>query len=119
MPNLVVVVVTKLQDCHDIIRVWEEIGVTGATILDSVGMRHMKERQAHKDDLPLMPSLRALIEQEEINHRTIFSVVPDDFDLDTLIEKTEAIVGNFDGSQTGILFVMPVTRVHGLIERKR
>jgi hypothetical protein len=114
MPNLIVAVVTNLDRCHDMIRVWEEIGVTGATILDSVGMRHLKERQAHKDDLPLMPSLRALLDQEEFNHRTVFSVVPDDLDLDELIRRSEAVVGNFDDPLTGILFVVPVLKVRGL-----
>lgn len=114
MPNLVVAVVTNLERCRDMISVWEEIGVTGATILDSVGMRHLKERQAHKDDLPLMPSLRALIEQEEFNHRTVFSVVSDDLDLDELIRRSEAVVGNFDDPRTGILFVLPVLKVRGL-----
>ena len=114
MPNLIVAVVTNLERCRDMISVWEEIGVTGATILDSIGMRHLKERQAHKDDLPLMPSLRALIEQEEFNHRTVFSVVSDDLDLDELIRRTEAVVGSFDDPLTGILFVLPVLKVRGL-----
>src|SRR5512139_3760942 len=77
MPKLIVAILTNLQTCHDVIHLWEELGVPGATILDSIGMRHLKERQAHRDDLPLMPSLRSMLEQEEFNHRTIFSVVSD------------------------------------------
>jgi len=114
MPNLIVAVLLDIQVCHDVIRVWEEAGVTGATILDSIGMRHMKQRHAHRDDLPLMPSMRKLLESEEFNHRTIFSVVDDDFDVDGLIHKTEALIGNFDKPDTGILFVVPVTKARGL-----
>ena len=114
MPNLVVAVVLNIQVCHDLVRVWEEAGVSGATILDSIGMRHLIQGQGQRDDLPLMPSLRNLLESEEYNHRTIFSVVPDDFDLDNLIRKTEALVGNFDEPHTGFLFIVPVTKVRGL-----
>lgn len=114
MPKLIVAVVTDMQVCHDLIHVWETAGVSGATILDSLGMRHLKQRQAQRDDLPLIPSLRTLLEQEEFNHRTVFSVVPDDFDVDDLIRRTEAIVGSFEKPHTGILFVMPVIAVHGL-----
>ena len=117
MPNLIVAVVLDIQVCHDVIRVWEEAGVGGATILDSIGMRHLKQRQAQRDDLPLMPSLRKMLESEEYNHRTILSVVPDGFDIDGLIRKTEALVGNFDDPHTGFLFVVPVTRVRGLKRR--
>jgi len=117
MPKLVVAVVLDISTCHDVIRVWEEAGVTGATILDSIGMRHLL-KQARRDDLPLMPSLRSLLESEEYNHRTILSVVPDDLDLDDLIRRTEALVGNFDEDDTGFLFVVPVLRARGLGRRK-
>jgi len=117
MPNLVVAIVLNIQVCHDLVRVWEEAGVSGATVLDSIGMRHVIQRQGQRDDLPLMPSLRKLLESEEYNHRTIFTVVADDFDLDGLIEKTEALIGDFDQPRTGLLFVVPVTKVRGLRRR--
>lgn len=117
MPKLIVAIVTQMDVCHDVIRVWEELGVPGATILDSVGMRHMKERQAHRDDLPLLPSLRSMLEQEEYNHRTLFSVVPDDFNVEELIHRTEKLVGNFDAPHTGMLFVVPVLQARGLNRR--
>jgi hypothetical protein len=114
MPKLIVAVLTNLQTCHDVIHLWEELGVPGATILDSVGMRHLKERHAHRDDLPLIPSLRSVLEQEEYNHRTVFSVVPDGFDVDDLIERTDVLAGNFATDHTGIIFVTPVLQVKGL-----
>ena len=114
MPKLIVVIVTDMEVCHDVIHVWEELGVPGATILDSIGMRHLKERQAHRDDLPLMPSLRSMLEQEEFNHRTVFSVVSDEFDVDQLIQRTEELVGDFEAEHTGLIFVVPVLQVRGL-----
>jgi nitrogen regulatory protein P-II 1 len=114
VPKLVVVIVTDMQVCHDVVRVWEEAGVSGATILDSTGMRHLQQRQAHRDDLPLIPSLRTLLEQEEFNHRTVFSIVSDEFDVDTLIRRTEELVGDFEAPHTGLLFVVPVLTVRGL-----
>ncbi len=114
MSKLIVVIVTDMQVCHDVIHVWEELGVPGATILDSVGMRNLKQRQAHRDDLPLIPSLRTMLEQEEFNHRTIFSVVPDEFDVDQLIHRTEELVGDFEDPHTGLIFVVPVLQVRGL-----
>ncbi len=114
MPNLIVAIVTEMQICHDVIRVWEEAGVPGATILDSIGMRHLQQQRAKRDDLPLMPSLRNILGQDEYNHRTIFSVVPDEFDIEDLIRRTEALVGNFDAPHTGLLFVVPVSTIRGL-----
>jgi len=113
MPKLIVAVVLKVETCHDVIHVWEEAGVSGATILDSIGMRHLLEH-TQRDDLPLIPSLRTLLESEEYSHRTILSVVPDDLDLDDLISRTEALVGDFDVEDTGFLFVVPVLQARGL-----
>jgi hypothetical protein len=76
-------------------------------------MRHLLA-QAPRDDLPLMPSLRSLLESEEYNHRTILSVLPDELDVDDLVRRTEALVGNFDQADTGFLFVMPVLVARGL-----
>jgi nitrogen regulatory protein P-II 1 len=114
MPKLIVAILTNLQTCHDVIHLWEELGVPGATILDSIGMRHLKERQAHRDDLPIIPSLRSMLEQEEYNHRTLFSVVSDEFDVDDLIQRTEELVGDFEAEHTGLIFVAPVLQVRGL-----
>ena len=113
MPNLIVAIVLDIDVCHEVIRVWEKAGVSGATILDSIGMRHMLV-QTQRDDLPLMPSLRSLLESEEYNHRTILSVVPDDLDLEDLVRRTEAVVGDFDEADTGFLFVVPVLMARGL-----
>ena len=117
MPKLIVAIVLSIETCHDVIRVWEGVGVTGATILDSIGVRSLL-KQGRRDDLPLMPSLRSLLESEEYNHRTIMSVVPDDLDLDDLIRRTEALVGNFDDDDTGFLLVVPVLQARGLGGRK-
>ena len=113
MPKLIVAIVLEIDVCHEVIRVWEKAGVSGATILDSIGMRHLLAH-TQRDDLPLMPSLRSLLESEEYNHRTILSVVPDDLDLDDLVRRTEAVVGNFDEADTGFLFVVPVLMARGL-----
>ena len=61
-----------------------------------------------------MPSLRAILDSDEVHQRTLFTVVPDEFDLETLIARTEEQIGSFDEPDSGILFVVPVTRVLGL-----
>ena len=114
MSQLIVVVLTHAQACHEVVHLWAELGVPGATILDSASMRHVVGESAPRDDLPLMPSLRAILEGDEVRQRTLFTVVPDEFDLETLIARTEEQIGSFDEPDSGILFVVPVTRVLGL-----
>ena len=90
---------------------WERLGVGGATILDSGGLRRM---QTLRDDLPLFPSVRDLLDKSEAHHRTIMSVLDDTVDVEAVVRATEKIVGLLDAPHTGILFTLPVLKVWGL-----
>jgi len=115
MPNLVVVVMPDFEKCQDVLDAWEKRGVSGVTVLESLGMHKIQQMRARRDDLPLLPSLRHLMESEEYHHRTAFVVVDDDFDLDGLIAATErAVGGDFNAPNSGLLFVVPVTRALGM-----
>jgi len=115
MPSIVVAVLPSLEKSQDVLNAWEAFGVTGVTILESIGLHKLRQLRAQRDDVPLFPSLRHLLEEEEYHHRTIFVVVDDAFDLEGLIQVTEkAVGGNFNAPNSGLLFVTPVTRVLGL-----
>jgi hypothetical protein len=114
MANLIALVLMNESLCDEIVEAWEQAGVPGLTIVESYGMRHVHRGQAARDDLPFIPSLRSLMEDDEVSERLIFSVLPDSFDVDALIEHTVAITGNLDAPDSGFLFVLPVTRVRGL-----
>lgn len=115
MPSMVVAVLPSLEKSQDVLNAWEAFGVTGVTILESIGLHKLRQLRAQRDDVPLFPSLRHLLEEEEYHHRTIFVVVDDAFDLEGLIGVTEkAVGGNFNAPNSGLLFVTPVTRVLGL-----
>lgn len=114
MPHLVNLVVHDPGKVNDVIDAWLDAGVTGMTLLDSSGWKRAAEVHELRDDVPLMPSVRALLRGEEERSRMVFSVVADDFDLDALIEATESVLGRLDEDENGILFVVPVTRTVGL-----
>lgn len=114
MPNLVVAVLPNLDRCRDVLTTWERLGVPGITILESIGLHKLRQAHGHRDDMPLLPSLRHLMESEEYHHRTVFVVVDDDFDLESLIAATQAVIGDFDAPDSGLFFVVPVSRAFGL-----
>lgn len=114
MPNLVVAVLPNMQRCQDVLDAWERFGVPGVTILESIGLHRLKQVFGRRDDVPLIPSLRHLVETEEYHHRTIFTVVGDDFDLDGLLAATEGVIHDFNAPDSGIVFVVPVVRALGL-----
>lgn len=67
-----------------------------------------------RDDLPLIPSLRDILAGSESHHRTLFGAIDDETTLDWVIAATERVVGDFNRPQSGVLFVVPMTRVLAL-----
>lgn len=119
MPKLVYLVIQDPSKVDEVICAWVEAGVSGLTVFDSSGWTNRSYEQGARDDLPLFPSLRMMLRGHEQHNRTIFSVVPDAFDLDALIKLTVDIVGELDAPDTGILFVLPLERVVGLQPPKK
>ncbi len=116
MSHLLIFVLNNLEQYPDILDAWEESGAPGITILESTGVGRI--RSAVRDDLPLMPSLIDLLASQEMHHRTLFTVIQDEKTLDKVMEATERVIGDFSRHHTGLLFVVPVSRVLGLDKRE-
>lgn len=98
----------------EILDAWHETGVTGITILPSTGLGRLSETSILRDDMPLIPSLSDLLAHDEVLNRTLFTVVKDDSMVEKIVEATEAIIGNFNDPNTGILTVLPISKAYGL-----
>lgn len=113
MTQMVVLIVDDPDDCGPILTKWESIGVTGVTILESSGLGRLR-RAGFKDDLPIMPSLEDLFQQEEVRHRTLLSVVEDSDKVAEMVEAAQSILGDLDVEHSGFIFVVPITKAYGL-----
>ena len=109
---MIIFVVDNPDKTDDVVDVWMALGVPGVTIFDSSGIGRATSKGTMLDDMPLMPSLSSLLRaSREAPHCTLFSVVADDFNVDTLAQATQKIAGEFDEPNTGILFTVPISRV--------
>jgi nitrogen regulatory protein PII len=113
---LVLFVLNDAEKLEDILDAWERVGVSGVTVLHSSGLGRARKIAGLRDDLPLMPSLKDLFEQDEYFSRTLFSVVKDEALADRLVAATEQVVGDLNKPGVGLIVVVPLLRVHGLIQ---
>jgi nitrogen regulatory protein P-II 1 len=118
MASLLVLVLDQIEKFPELVRAWEEIGVPGVTVLESAGSRKLMDH-ASRDDVPLIPSLRSLMEGGESHNRTLFTVIEDEAVLERAIQAAERVVGDFMQPHTGILFVVAVARTFGVPKAKR
>lgn len=113
MYHMILLILDKLEQCSSVLDAWDAAGAAGITILESTGLARVR-KSVIRDDLPLMPSIASLLKGREEHHRTLFTVVEGEAQVDRIIEATQAITGNLDEPNSGALFVLPVTRVVGL-----
>jgi hypothetical protein len=112
MFHLVVLVLDDPDKCRAVLDAWEAAGVPGATVLDSTGLGRVR-RATLRDDVPLMPSLIDLLRRGENRHHTLFTLVKDPSLIEAIVDQTQAVIGDLDNADTGLLFVVPVSHVYG------
>jgi nitrogen regulatory protein PII len=108
--ELLVCVVDRDQHLERILSAFVDLGIRGATIVNSEGMAHHVG-----DELPVLTGLQALLERTRPHSATVFSVIDDAATIETAIETISEICGGLEGPGTGIVFTVPVQRVHGLM----
>jgi nitrogen regulatory protein PII len=111
---LVLMVLNNPDRLEELLIAWEENGVQGATVLFSTGLGRIRQMDAWRDDMPLMPSLSDFYEVPENLNRTIFTVVENEAQVDALVAATQEVVGELDEQGTGLLLVLPVARAYGV-----
>ena len=64
-------------------------------------------------DGSFLGSLRAVMEPDREDNRTVFALLKDE-DVSRALDAIEAINGSFDAPGTGVAFTLPVADVRGL-----
>lgn len=112
MPSLVVLVLYDLSHFEDVLAAWHDAGAAEVTIMDGLGTRSPSE-QARRDDLPLLPTVRDLLQSDDAPRRIIFAAAGDDT-VAALTEASERVLGDLRQHRNGILAVVPLSQVLGL-----
>ena len=114
MTYMILFVLHDTGKLSEVLNEWEKAGVCGVTVFASTGIGRLKAADMLREDLPLMPSLEDLVETPERFNRTLMTLVETDEMIDRVVETTERVVGKLDDPNTGILAVLPLSRVYGL-----
>jgi hypothetical protein len=114
MSKLVVLVTPLLEEAHEVVEAWQQIGVPGVTLIESYGLRQLKEASQHVEVLSGMMSMLEIMRSRERASVILFSLIKDSALVDRLIDAVDSIIGDLNGPDNGILFVIDVERAVGL-----
>ena len=107
--QLLVAVINQREKIDDILSGFLELGITGATIINSEGMARVLTH-----DIPVFAGIQTLISRSRPQNQTIFSVVDDDEKVEAAIAVIQDICGSLEEPGTGIVFTLPVSRADGV-----
>jgi nitrogen regulatory protein PII len=105
---MLVAVINREECIESVLAGFVELGITGATVMDSRGMGRVLSR-----DVPIFAGVRTLMERSRPANRTVFCVV-DDAKIDDAIAMIQEACGSMADPGAGIIFTLPVSRVVGL-----
>lgn len=106
--QLLVAVINQEEKLEEVLSGFLEIGVTGATVVNSEGMGRLLA-----NEVPIFAGLEALARRTRPRNQMVFSVVAEE-KVEQALALLQEVVGDFDEPATGIAFTLPVTRVLGL-----
>jgi nitrogen regulatory protein PII len=105
--KLLLVVLNSADKLEEVLEGLIETGVTGATVVDSVGMGHIME------DIPLFAGMRSVFRSARPRNNMIFSVV-DDAQAVEVMDVLEKILDCAHGKGRGIAFTLPIDSAIGV-----
>jgi len=105
--KLLFIVLNSAEKLEEVLEGLIETGVTGATVVDSVGMGHIIE------EVPLFAGMRSLFRAARPRNNMIFSVV-DDSQAAEVMEVLEKILDCAHGKGRGIAFTLPIDSAIGV-----
>jgi nitrogen regulatory protein P-II 1 len=106
--QLLIFILNKEEFLEEILEAFIELDISGATIIDSIGMGRIL---AH--DIPIFAGFRNLMQESRAGNKTIFTLV-DENKIDRVAKAIEQIIGPLDSPGTGILITLPVRNVYGI-----
>lgn len=111
--NALFIVLNETEYLDDILDGFVEIGVKGATILDSQGMGSAITNSGRGHDA-FFGAIRNFLDNARPYNKTIFTVIEDEEILMQAVRTVKEIVGDINKPGVGMMFTVPVGNVYGM-----
>jgi nitrogen regulatory protein P-II 1 len=106
--KLVIIFLNRPELLEEVLEGFIEIGVSGATVVDTVGMG-----QILSHEVPIFAGLRRAFPGTSPVNKTIF-LVTDEHLVREIVDVVEDVCGSLDVKGSGMAFVMNVDQVIGM-----
>lgn len=113
--NALFLILNKTEYLDDILAGFVDVGVKGATILDSQGMGNALMNGKHYD-MPFFGSLKSLLDHNRPYNKVIFTIIEEEELVDKAVKVVQDIVGDLSQPGVGLMFTLPVGNIYGMTD---
>lgn len=107
------IILNEIEYLEDILTAFVEVGVKGATILDSQGMGSALINNENRQ-IPLFGALKRFSDSAHPYNKTIFTVIENEELVDNTIAAVKDILGDISKPGVGLMFTLPIGRIYGM-----
>jgi nitrogen regulatory protein PII len=108
--TLLVFICNQPEKVEEILEGYLELGITGATIIDSLGMGRILATE-----VPIFAGFQSLFSAASSYNKTILSVIQEREKVEDAFDLIEEICGKLGERGVGIAFTIPLEHVRGLM----
>lgn len=109
--HMVMFVLDNPDRLDELLAAWTNAGITGATIIESTGVRRRQAQAVHMRFL--FQAASPLVEE---GHVTLFAIVENEEKARLCLQATESLVGDLSEPNTGVFAAWPLAVVKGLVK---
>jgi nitrogen regulatory protein PII len=107
--QLLVAVLNQAEAIDDVLSGFLELGITGATVINSEGMARILTH-----DVPIFAGIQTLLSGSRSQNYTVFSVIEEEEKVKAAFALIQDVCGDMRRPGTGIVFTLPVATVIGV-----
>lgn len=111
--NVLFIILNKPDYLENLLSKLMEIGIKGATILDSQGMGFAMNHGGYANE-PFYGQIRSMIDNSRPYNKTVFTVIEDEETLTKAINAAVEVFGDVYEPGIGMMFTMPVDNAYGM-----
>ena len=108
--TLLIFICNRPEQLEEVLEGFLEVGVTGATIIDTVGMG-----QILSTEVPIFAGFRSMFRGATTVNKTIFSVIDEAGKVNEVLGIIDEVCGSLEEPGNGIVFTIPIENVRGLM----
>ena len=106
--RLAVIFLSKIEYLEELLAVFLEIGLSGATVLDSVGMGHIIS-----ENIPIFAGLRDAFAGSSPNKKMIVAVTTEEM-IEQMANALDEVCNDGDDAKTSFMVSLPIDKLFGL-----